>query len=127
MRSTRVTINLSPEKDKDIIDFLNRETKQSGSISNACRQALRIYMKYKETYGDIPLIEQIFSKKSQPSSPTVQTKNVGAQSSISKSPATVEPIKRLSNKQSGELLLSGSKPANEDEVKNKLLKGFQGY
>lgn len=126
MRSVRVTINLSPEKDKDIIDFLNRETKQSGSISNACRQALRIYMKYKETYGDIPLIERIFSEEKKPSSPTIQAENAGTQANASESPATAEPIKRLPDKPSGELLLSGSKP-KDDEVKSKLLKGFQGY
>ena len=126
MRSVRVTINLSPEKDKDIIDFLNRETKQSGSISNACRQALRIYMKYKETYGDIPLIERIFSEETQQGSPTVQAENTGTQANASEHPATAESIKRLPDKQNGELLLSGSK-TNEDEVKSKLLKGFQGY
>lgn len=126
MRSVRVTINLSPEKDKDIIDFLSRETKQSGSISNACRQALRIYMKYKETYGDIPLIERIFSEENQPGSPTVQAENTGTQANASEHPTTAESIKRLPDKQNGELLLSGSK-TNEDEVKSKLLKGFQGY
>ena len=126
MRSVRVTINLSPEKDKDIIDFLNSETKQSGSISNACRQALRIYMKSKETYGDIPLIERIFSEETQQGSPTVQAENTGTQANASEHPATAESIKRLPDKQNGELLLSGSK-TNEDEVKSKLLKRFQGY
>lgn len=126
MRTVRKTINLSPEEDKDIIDFLDREKKQSGSISNACRQALRIYMKYKDTYGDIPLIERIFNEESQPDSPTVQAENTGVQANDSEHSATAEPIKRLPDKPNGELLLSGSK-TNEDEIKSKLLKGFQGY
>lgn len=83
-------------------------------------------MKYKETYGDIPLIERIFSEENQPGSPTVQAENTGTQANASEHPATAESIKRLPDKQNGELLLSGSK-TNEDEVKSKLLKGFQGY
>lgn len=123
MRSVRKTFNLSPEEDKDIIDFLDRETKQSGSMSNACRQALRIYMKYKETYGDIPLIEQIFKEDKLQKSPIPQ--NATTQPEKVEHPSPAES-KKAPEKPSGELLLSGSNP-NEEEVKNKLLKGFQGY
>lgn len=108
MRTVRKSFTLSPVEDRDIIEFLERESRQTGSVANTVRQALRTYLKLKERYGEFPYLpsennSQYPPKEDpEPSMTQVQKETVKADG----------------------LLLGGSDDA---EVKDKLLKGFKGF
>lgn len=108
MRTVRKSFTLSPVEDRDIIEFLERESRQTGSVANTVRQALRTYLKLKERYGEFPYLPSENNSQHQPKE--------DPESSVAQ--VQKETVK------ADELLLGGSDDA---EVKNKLLKGFKGF
>lgn len=109
MRTVRKSFTLSPVEDRDIIEFLERESRQTGSVANTVRQALRTYLKLKERYGEFPYLPSEDSPHHR--QPQEEPKPPVAQ-------AQKETVK------DNGLLLGGSDDA---EVKDKLLKGFKGF
>lgn len=108
MRTVRKSFTLSPVEDRDIIEFLERESRQTGSVANTVRQALRTYLKLKERYGEFPYLPSENSSQHPPKEDPEPS---------------VAQVQKETVKADG-LLLGGSDDA---EVKNKLLKGFKGF
>lgn len=109
MWTVRKSFTLSPVEDRDIIEFLERESRQTGSVANTVRQALRTYLKLKERYGEFPYLPS--ENSSQHRQPEEDPE------------PSVAQVQKETVKADG-LLLGGSDDA---EVKNKLLKGFKGF
>lgn len=108
MRTVRKSFTLSPVEDRDIIEFLERESRQTGSVANTVRQALRTYLKLKERYGEFPYLPSENNSQHPPKEDPEPS---------------VAQFQKETVKADG-LLLGGSDDA---EVKDKLLKGFKGF
>lgn len=108
MRTVRKSFTLSPVEDRDIIEFLERESRQTGSVANTVRQALRTYLKLKERYGEFPYLPSENNSQHPPKEDPEPS---------------VAQVQKETVKADG-LLLGGSDDA---EVKDKLLKGFKGF
>lgn len=141
--SIRRAFKLRKDKDKDIIDFLEEDSYNSGSISATCRNALKVYMRYKQAYGEFPLLDEFIQNdmpfnriKFTHQAPQVNSAEpVASQAPVQTSQAPVsepvsQPIQQSPTQEtnSSDLLLGGAHDDSEAQrVKDALKNGFKGF
>lgn len=136
--SIRRAFKLRKDKDKDIIEFLEEDSYNSGSISATCRNALKVYMRYKQAYGEFPLLDEFIQNdmpfnriKFTHQAPQVNSAEpVASQAPVQTSEPVSQPIQQSPTQEtsSSDLLLGGAHDDNEAQrVKDALKNGFKGF